>query len=206
MSRPILLIVCLLSLPAPARARNTRLTQAQAHAHLQSVYTKGYRTGVAVPTAYVLLGATPVKGDKITIGRRGMVSRNERRVSRLQARGNRITVTTRWGAASNKRALHEREVFDILGKGLAVSTTTTSRGKRSETHHSVSWKNSISGVQAPLSGAQLTQLRRELSSPAVWLKARFKALVKYRSRGAIPAMELETALSRMGLESSVDWR
>ena len=206
MTRPTLLAVFLLSLPVTAQARNTTLTLTQARARMQTIYSKGYKAGVGVPTTYVLLNASPSKGDKITMGRRGMVVRNQRGVSRIQSRGNRITVTTRHGAASSKRAYRERETFDILGNGLAVSSTTTTHGGRSSAHHSVSWKNSISGLSVPLSEAQLGQLRRELHRPMVKLIARGKAMHKYRSANAIPAMELETALGRMGLQSSVDWR
>jgi hypothetical protein len=113
------------------------------------------------------------------------------------------------GAAKQTRgALQVRmtEKVTRLGPGLSMTRMTTRLGKRSEVKTFVGWKNAAAVVPAPLTASQVERLSRELGSGAGVLAASARALLAGSSRRAVPALQLEQALRRMGISTSADFR
>jgi len=206
-----LLAVLLLTLASagPASGQKVRrVDRATFNARLDAVQAVGNSHRIGMNIGYALMGVRGKvqDGAKLALTKHGAIARNRSGSARVTVDGDRITVTQRDFPRQGRTGMYDRDIIRLLSPGLAVTTNTLRVAGRQEVRHYVMWKNSSAYVKTPLSPAQLDQLRQELGSTRVKLGARAKALFSYRSARAVPGLELQRALDRMGIVNSVDWR
>jgi hypothetical protein len=205
----LLLGVLLLTIPGVVGAQKVRrVDRATFEARLDAIQTTGNSHRIGMNIGYALMGVRGMvqDGAKLALTKHGALARDRSGSARVTVDGDRITVTRRDFARNGRAGMYDRDTIRLLSPGLAVNTNTLRVAGHRETRHYVMWKNSSAYVKAPLSQAQVDQLRQQLGSTRVKLGARAKALFGYRSGRAVPGLELQRALDRMGIANSVDWR